>query len=72
MTKRIIPSVMSTTVEATPSGVEKAKAETARVQNLDPNLCPICSTTLVSRVTNGLAVKVCMAHNIVMPVKDEV
>lgn len=71
MIKRIIPSVMATVADEHTPVVAKANAETARVQNLDPNLCPICSSHLVARMTNGIPVKVCLHHNIVMPAKDE-
>lgn len=71
MVKRIIPSVMATVADEHTPVAEKASVETARVQNLDPNLCPICSSQLVGRTTNGIPVKVCLHHNIVMPAKDE-
>lgn len=68
MTDRKVPALMRP--HATTAVQTKATVETARVENTDPNSCPICGNTLVLRTTSGLSVKACLSHNIVMPVQD--
>lgn len=67
--ERIIPqgmqSGMPIAVTASPG------KETARVENIRGDQCPICYKTFRLSEANGIPVLVCDAHAIVMPLKDK-
>ncbi len=69
MNTRVIPKSMQSNLDVDSTSLG-SKKEISRVENLDPNTCPICHEMMISAKVNGHDVKVCMEHNIVMPVKD--
>lgn len=74
MATRIVPTLLSRVIsdlaQQEIAKDQKPTQETARVQNTDENHCPICGEPFTHAVANGLAVKTCLQHSIVMPVRD--
>lgn len=44
---------------------------TARVENTNISVCPVCSTKMKRSTACGIPVYVCLAHRIIMPRENE-
>ena len=65
---RRIPQVMQQ--PETASG--EAKLVSARFENTDEGLCPVCKTIMKPTNSNGIESLVCLTHRIVMPTRDNI
>lgn len=48
----------------------RSKEVTARLENLDVGMCPICKTQMENAVAGDLPVYVCMAHRVCLPTQN--
>lgn len=53
-----------------PRDMELARAELARVENLQYGICPLCKDDMKRTVANGIPVLACLKDRVVMPEKD--
>lgn len=54
-----------------PREMELAKANlTARVENLEYNICPLCKYPMKESTANGIPVLACLPDRVVMPMKN--
>lgn len=65
--KRRIPLIMQDQVEK-----EVAQSvQTARVENTEYGVCPVCKKQMKLSLADTHQVLVCIDHSIVMPIKDD-
>jgi hypothetical protein len=65
-TERRIPQSMQEPVQ--PQG--ETKLVSARFENTEEGVCPVCHEPMKPTSANGVDSLVCLAHRIVMPVRD--